>query len=68
MRGRVHIQLLFGLEPPDPDVALFEGGIAAGPYPAAKAMISNADNRPCREGAAAAHEADGHGVDHARAL
>ena len=68
MRGRVHIQLLFDLEPPDSDFALFEEGIAAGPYPAAKAMISNADDRPCREVAAAAHDADGHGRDHGRGL
>jgi hypothetical protein len=29
-------------------------------------MILNADNRPYRDSAAAAGDADGHGVDHAR--
>jgi hypothetical protein len=67
VKGRVHIQLLFDLGAAGFGLALFEGS-AAGPFPAAKAMISNADSRPCREGAAAARDADGHGVDHGGAI
>jgi hypothetical protein len=49
-------------------LALSGTEVAAGPYPAARAMISNANNRSCRETAAAAHDADGRGVDHGRGL
>jgi hypothetical protein len=56
------------LEPPDEDLRFSRKKFAAGPYPAAKAMISNADDRPCRESAAAAHDADGRSVDHGRGL
>jgi hypothetical protein len=66
VKGHAHIQLLFDLGAARFGLGLFER-IAAGPYPAAKAMISNADDRPCRKGAAA-HDADGRGVDHGRGL
>jgi hypothetical protein len=68
VKARVHIQLLFDLGAAGRGLALFGKEIAAGPCPAAKAMISNADDRPCRESTAAAHDADGRGVDHGAGL
>jgi hypothetical protein len=41
---------------------------AAGGDPTAEAMISNANDRPYRDGAAAAGNKDGRSVDHGRGL
>jgi hypothetical protein len=51
-------------EPPD-QIALFCRK-CRGPDPAAEATILNANVRPYREGAAAASDDDGRGVDHGR--